>query len=301
MIDLRIIIQFSFLYVVGKVIGFFCSCKVRTLSTDKRSYWLIDMLAPFVRGVISLRYRVRVRGIDAVKNRDDARPIIFLPNHPAMIDPLLVCAMLSYFKPRPLADESQINKPIVSWFAGLLNTVPIPDLRSAGRGARKGVLVALKRCVDALKGGDNLLFYPAGGVTRDGREHIGTNGGLFRLLEQAPDCRIVLVRTRGFWGSSFSCVFSENGKSPDMMKCLMRGALRLVCNLIFFMPRRDIDIYLEEKEGITPLSGDSLALNRCLEEWYEKEPETGYFVPYYFWQGSKPVNLRNLREKDDNL
>lgn len=52
--------------------------------------------------------------------------------------------------------------------------------------------------------GDNVLLYPSGGLTRTGRERLGGNRGAAMLREAVPDARIVLVRTTGLWGSSFS-------------------------------------------------------------------------------------------------
>lgn len=248
----------------------------------------LDMLAALLRTLVALRYRVRVEGLEEVRAADDGRPILFMPNHPALMDPVLVYSHLISFRPRPLADEWQISRPLVRRMAPLARPVPLPDLRTQGRAARGAVLEALTRCAQALKAGDNLLLYPAGCLSRDGQEHIGANSGAYRLLQMVPHCRVVLVRSRGLWGSSFSCAVNRR---PDMLRGLARGALLLLCNLLFFMPRRDVRISLHEIRDLPPAEAGATALNRVLEDWYNAEPEEALVVPCYFWQGSAPRSL----------
>ena len=70
-------------------------------------YRLIFIL---VRWVLSLRYRVRVHGLSKILGKG-SRGILILPNHPGLIDPILLMAHLhGPLRPRPLADEIQINR-----------------------------------------------------------------------------------------------------------------------------------------------------------------------------------------------
>ena len=235
------------------------------------------------RGLLALRYRVTVSGLDKV--RDDGRPLLFLPNHVALSDPMLVSVLLARFQPRPLADEAQVNRPLIRPLMQLVRPVTKPDLLELGGGSRQeaaaAVEEALNRCIEALKQGDNLLFYPAGMLTQDGKEHLGGKSGVLRLIRAVPECRVILVRTRGLWGSSFSYA---TGK-PDTLRGLALGALRLLANGLFFMPRRTVRITFQEMDSL-PVQEGAQALNRVLESWYEAEPEQGSLVPYYFWQGS---------------
>lgn len=252
--------------------------------TDRRPSPVLRFLVTLFRALLALRYRVTVTGLDAIE--DDGRPILFLPNHAALSDPMIVYSRLVRFAPRPLSDEAQVDRPIIRSIMRLVRPVTIPSLKDQGRGAAAGVKEGLTRCAAALEAGDNLLFYPAGGLTRDGREHLGANSGAHRLLEAAPECRVVLVRTRGLWGSSFSYALAK----PDTLRGLATNALRLLANALFLMPRREVRITVEEVTDL-PVAAGAKALNRYLEDWYEAEPETGALVPYYFWQGSTPQPL----------
>ena len=80
--------------------------------------WMIDFLLCAVAKVLLwLRYRVRVRGLDEVVRRG-TKGVLFLPNHPALIDPFIVISQLhGRFRPRSLADRDQVARPFVRWMA----------------------------------------------------------------------------------------------------------------------------------------------------------------------------------------
>ena len=51
------------------------------------------LFAYFVRPFIGLRYRIEVRGLDAIK-RKGRSGILFLPNHSSLLDPAFIVAHL---------------------------------------------------------------------------------------------------------------------------------------------------------------------------------------------------------------
>ena len=244
-------------------------------------------LLAFVRGLLRLRYTIEVEGLEAVRARDDGRPILFLPNHPALIDPALVYTSLADFAPRPLGDERQVEQPVIRTLTRLIGTISIPDLRREGRTAESGVHEALERVAGVLRSGGNVLLYPAGGLTRTGRERLGGNRGVYSLRGLVPDVRLVLVRTTGLWGSSFSWA---RDTAPDILKGLARGVFELLLNGIFFMPRRRVRISVSEPE--LPGQADGLrTLNEALETFYNANMKPALAVPYYFLLGSTPKEL----------
>ncbi|MDL2321480.1 MFS transporter [Desulfosarcina sp. OttesenSCG-928-B08] len=54
--------------------------------------------------LLGLRYRITVQGLDQIPAPTPDAPILFLPNHPALIDPCVIYAHLSGVSPKPLAD-----------------------------------------------------------------------------------------------------------------------------------------------------------------------------------------------------
>ena len=153
--------------------------------------------------LLRLRYRIHFQGLDTLQ--DDGRPILFLPNHQALVDPVIAMnGLYNRFAPRPMADENQLNHPLLKPMAKMLDTIVIPDLSISGREAKDQVSAGLNKIVDGLRNGDNIMMYPSGRLCRTNLEDIGANSGVASIVHELPDVRIVLLRTRGLWGSSFS-------------------------------------------------------------------------------------------------
>jgi len=103
-----------------------------------------------VQVLISLRYRVRIVGLNEIARRG-TRGILFLANHPALIDPVIVMAWLQQrFAPRALADKDQIDRPLVGWLARRIGVRPIPDMTKYGAAARDEIRDAIKQCASLV-------------------------------------------------------------------------------------------------------------------------------------------------------
>ena len=239
---------------------------------------LIQLL---VRSFLWLRYRVRVEGAEAIAARG-RRGILFLPNHPAMIDPvILVTSLWLWFQPRPLADESQVNRPGLRWLTRRVRALPIPDVRSEGPQVRAAAAEAIERCAAALAAGDNIVLYPSGHLYRSRREDLRGNSAVQTLLARVgPELRVVLVRTHGLWGSSFSMV---SGRVPALPALLRRAALIVLRNLLFFVPRREVRLELHEPADL-PRDAGRNELNEYLERFYNADAPPARYVPYDWWE-----------------
>lgn len=239
--------------------------------------WLLRYVAIFILG---LRYRVSVRGVDEVARRGRSG-ILFLPNHPALMDPVLLLTFLSgAFAPRPLADRDQITAPGTRWFARRVGARPLPDMAKHGPEARSQVEAALQECAAGLRRGENLLLYPSGHLYRTRLEDLRGNSAAQELLRLVPDARVVLVRTRGLWGSSFSWI---TGGSPSLGRSIGRGILTTLASLIFFAPRREITIELWEPTDL-PRDAERGEFNAFLERYYNEDAPPARYVPYTPWE-----------------
>ena len=134
-----------------------------------------------------------------------------------------------------------------------------------------------------------MLLYPSGRLTSDGLEHLGSNGGAWHLLEEAPECRIVLIRTSGLWGSSFSRWGSAGNRkrkedaleTPEFFRAFFAGLRDMLLSGIFFMPRRRVRIEVKEAvrgedrdtgaDRVCLPAHDRLALNRALEAFFNAQ------------------------------
>ena len=134
---------------------------------------MIDRFLRFsVRTLLRLRYRIRVRGAGEVARRGRSG-ILFLPNHPALIDPVIMMAVLGrQFSPRALADKDQIDRFFIRWLARKSGVRPMPDVEKYGQQSEEAVREALAESMEGLRHGENLLLYPAGRVYRQRLEEL---------------------------------------------------------------------------------------------------------------------------------
>lgn len=234
---------------------------------------LLQLLATFTQLVLRLRYRFKVRGYatlidDDYKTRSGGT--LFLCNHPALMDPVVAFSFLwPRFHPRPIAAEfvhsTWLIGSILSWMRG----IAVPDFHvssnilKAQRAER-----SFRRIVQGLKEGDNFIINPAGRLKLNGTEDLGGVSWVHRLLKEAPEANIVLVRIDGLWGSMFSRAVT--GKTPPIVKTFIQGALILLKNGLFFTPKREISVEFAPSEEDFPREGSRMELNRYLEKWFNR-------------------------------
>lgn len=256
---------------------------------------MIDLLLRmFVKSLLWLRYRINVTGAERVAARGK-KGILFLPNHPALIDPIILMITLRrLFRPRALADSDQVDRFFIRSLARHVGVLEIPDLAKRGADSKEQAQQAVGKCVDALRAGDNLVLYPAGHVYHSRLENLRGNSAVETILKELPDVRVVLVRTRGLWGSSFSWA---GGSEPSVGRCLKKGLGYLLLNGLFFSPRRKVSIELHEPDDL-PRSADRETLNRYIEDYYNADAPPSTYVPYTVWQRG---GVRTMPEPETGL
>src|SRR5208283_3903201 len=116
-----------------------------------------------------------------------------------------------------------------------VNAVEVPELEEHSRNARAQTLTMLDTIAQGLNRGENFLIYPAGRTERRGFEEIGATRAVADLLERCPQANIVLVRTRGVWGSIFT--MASTGEHPDLERCTVRALGWVLAALFVFLPR----------------------------------------------------------------
>ncbi len=242
---------------------------------------MLDFLVQIiVKWVLKLRYRIRISGIEEIASKGK-EGILFLPNHPARIDPVILYVYLrSQFTPRGFGDKDQVDRFFIRVFARRFGVRTIPSMARYGPAARAEIEKTLDESIEGLKRGENLLLWPAGRAYRSRRESLGANSSVERILRNFPDVRIVLVRTKGLWGSGFSWA---NGQEPIVLKVLRKGLFSLLASGIFFAPRRKITIELYEPEDL-PRNTDRKTFNRFLEAYYNDNLLPNTYVPYSIWE-----------------
>jgi long-chain-fatty-acid--[acyl-carrier-protein] ligase len=239
-----------------------------------------------VRVLVLGRYRATILGKQEVLRRPG--PYLMLPNHPAFIDPPLLMAFLwPTFRFRPMLLETNFQNPILAPFVPILRAIPIPDIERASAADRQRVEEAVGAAVAALRAGDNVIVWPSGRLQRNGIESIGGSRSVADILAAVPNVTVVLVRTRGLWGSMFSV--AATGQRPHLMALLFRSVLLYLANLIIFTPRRHITIKMEPFTRAERPEPTREAVNHWLEAWYNADvrPEKPTYVPHHFLFGPR--------------
>jgi acyl-CoA synthetase (AMP-forming)/AMP-acid ligase II/1-acyl-sn-glycerol-3-phosphate acyltransferase/acyl carrier protein len=233
------------------------------------------------RRILSLRYRVDVRGLDEVRRRGTRR-VIFLPSHVALVDPALLMVQLDPgFEPRSLADEYQISRPFVGPLARLFGARALPNMERQGLSVMEATRRALDDTIAGVRAGESLIFYPSGRLRQQHLEEIRAASGTEVLVKAVPEARVVLVRITGLWGSSYSLAF--DGRMPGVAATTWRGLKYLLLNGILFMPRRDVLIEFEEPVDF-PRQESRMEINGYLERFYNARAPRNTHVPYGFWE-----------------
>ena len=257
---------------------------------------LIRRFVAFViRMLLGLRYDIEIRGAEKLTNR---KGVLILPNHPGELDPAIVMSHLwPQLQPRPMAVEDFYFMPGVNLLMRMARAIPMPNT-DGGMGSYKRVRVrkALDHAAGYLDDGDNVLIYPSGQLMRSGLESLRGASATHDILSRVNEKKILLVRTRGLIGSSFSRVAWQ--ELPPLMPTLLQSIKHTLMNLIFFSPRRKVIIDLLEAPADFPYDGNRMEMNRYLESWFNEfgeEPLT--LVPYTFWS-KRTIEPRPVQQID---
>ena len=225
------------------------------------------------RWVLTRRYRIRVTGDSAVRPFGHSEtPCLVLPNHPAMVDPMLVTVTLGDIELRPLCDELFLDRGGISAAAlKTLGAVRVPDLRKhrSAEGARiaRGLTGVV---TDALAAGKSVIFYPSGHIWTEPREEIGNRQLAYNVCRELPaNVRVIGVRTTGLWGS----IWSRKGRcaSPAFALTLLKSVCLWPLCLVTGR-QREVTMHFEDltERVRTWSSQPRLDFNRALENWYNE-------------------------------
>ena len=250
--------------------------------------------------ILSLRYRIKTMGLDEIPQGKGGT--LFLPNHPAEMDPIILGARLwKSHRPRPVVLETFYHMPFANRIMKIMRAFPMPDMTTGtGIYKKRRIDETLTGVSNALERGDSVLMYPSGKLMRSNLELLGAASGVQRTLESTGDVQIVLVRTRGLWGSSFSTAQTD-GKTPDLKEAFLHGFWVLLKNFIFFAPKRQVEIEFSLPDQPLKAEMSPLEINRRLEDFYNEHGEEELnLVSYSFWRKDLPkIQTRETEEVGD--
>lgn len=260
------------------------------------------IFSSFVKLCLFFRYRIKLKGVEDLEREkfNPKKGILFLANHPALVDPLILTKSLwPTFRFHPVAVDFLFQEPIMRPFLEAVEALAVPNFEDFTNSYKiKQIEKAIEQIISLLNSGKNVLIYPGGGLKTEGYEVVGGNSGIQTILSRCPDVNLVLIRTVGLWGSSYSTALT--GESPHFSKRTLENFKIVLKNFLFFTPKREVTIECEVPRDF-PVHGTRLQINQYLEKWYNREgPELLKLVPYYFWKKQLPqVAPRKEKEKID--
>lgn len=239
--------------------------------------------AKFINWILKRRYKISIiQGVELLKGRKSR---LYLPNHPAEIDPIILMSeIVKYHNAAPMVSAMYYNLPIVRYFMKRIGAVAIADLDQGVRDAT--VMDKIREgAQSAYKSGNSILLYPAGQLKSQGYENLYNKQSAYLLVKEAPeDVKIIGVRIFGLWGSMWSRAWI--GVSPSFMSTFFKSIIYFFANFIFFIPKRNveiefIDITNEAKEKANSLNRREF--NEYLEGIYNiNGQEQARFIKHHF-------------------
>ncbi|MHC2070714.1 AMP-binding protein [Bremerella sp. T1] len=259
--------------------------------------WIQSLLYFCLRRLLHRRYQVEVKGLEKLEALDG--PILVWPNHPAYVDPPIVLSHLRFGKSlRPLVFTDTYRSWLFYPIMKIIDAYEVPNLQSHSRDAHAKTTELIDQVAGELKQGQNFLIYPSGRLQRQGYEVVGGTRIAYELLERVENVNVVLVRTRGLWGSRFGC--AQEGDVPTLGKNALASLMWIIAGLVFFLPKRKVTL------EVVPLDRDSLpmesksALNRHLESFYNADGgETARYVPYSHLFGPSDFDFDAVKTQVD--
>jgi len=228
-----------------------------------------EAICYFGRAFMHLHYDVKMEGREKLDLPEGDNMLVF-PMHRAVLDPLMLFAELYDKKLQPLVDEGYFKFPFFGHVLGLFDAVEVPDLRLSRRGIEQvrrldGIVT------DALKNGDNILFYPSGHITTDGRETIGTRHLAHSVCGNLPErTHVIAIRISGLWGSQWSRYGLD--ATPSLLRLLIKSLGLIMCGAIFFMKKRKVTLeFVDITSQVKTWSQlPKMEFNRELEAFYNE-------------------------------
>ena len=249
--------------------------------------WGLLFFSKLVRWGLSLRYRVKIEGLESLspQNLNRGAGTLFLPNHPAEIDPILLSALLwKQFQPRPLVVSHFYYLKLGMPFMKLVRALPIPNMELV---TNHWKLKQMEKAYESRQRPQFRRQLPH--LSRRQTQTQRFRKGRRRLhgaqpLQDCPNINVVLIRTTGLWGSSFSRALA--GSSPDFGGTL-QGLKNHPEERNFFHPPPQSHRAFRTRACRFPRSS-RLALNQYFEAWFNQYPKPGpeplALISYSFWK-----------------
>jgi len=142
------------------------------------------------RGVLLAGVKVEPEGLDRL---DPARNYIFMANHVSNIDPPILVPLIPR-RTSVLVKRELFSIPILGY------AMRLGDLVAVDRANREAAVDSVRRAVEVLKRGLNMVIFPEGTRSRDGRMLPFKKGPFYLAVDSGvPVVPVSMVNTFQIW------------------------------------------------------------------------------------------------------
>lgn len=249
--------------------------------------------------ILKLRYKFNIKWIEHIENW---KQYVIFPNHQALVDPQIVYAILwQKIKISPVVTESFYNLPILNLIFKSIWAVSMWDV-SKGISWLKEVNAAFKWIEQWIKEGKNIMLYPAWQLYSQPYEVIKWKKSAHNIMKyKTEDTQIIVIKTTWLWWSSWSKAWTWT--TPNFFMTLIKWVTVILGNLILFVPKRQVNIeiqnYTDKLENIDNLND----FNQTLEDYYNKDwkDKLNYKKYFFFYNHIKDKKLPKISWSVDNI
>lgn len=229
---------------------------------------------------LKLRYSITVSWLEKIHK---GKSYLFLPNHQALFDPLITGALIGKENQfSPVVSETYYNLPLLKLFFKLVWAVSVWDLQR-GTGDKDKVKNTFHSIIEKLKEEKNVLLYPAGQLYSQGFEVVRWKQTAFNVVQLMPDdTQIIWIRLTWLWWSVASKAY--NWTTPNFFVVFIKWMFFLLANLVFFSPRRKINIEIVNLTRELKSQKKLNDFNKKLEEFYNVQGEESIkYISHFFY------------------
>ena len=234
-----------------------------------------------LRAFLSLRYSISLKWLEVF---DTQHPVIVFPNHPALVDPMIVTSYIAKKKLlSPVMTETYFHTPGLGPIVRGLWAIPVGDIAKGW--TIDDVKKAFHGISEAIKNKKNILLYPSWHVYVQPFEHIVGKKMSYEIIGMLDgDARVIIARTKWLWWSMWWKAYTWT--SPSLINVVWYSIWYLIANLFFFIPKREVQIeFIDMTQELKQwhkkwLDFFNENLQAYYNQWWNEECK---FIPHYYF------------------
>jgi acyl-CoA synthetase (AMP-forming)/AMP-acid ligase II/acyl carrier protein len=249
--------------------------------------------------LLKLRYKIKIEWFEKI---DKNKKYLVFPNHEALVDPQIVFSLVGQkISLSPVISETYYNLPVLKYFFKIIWAVPIWDIQR-WTWNKENIEKSFQSILEWIKNWKNILVYPAGQLYNQWYEVIRGKKIAFNLVQGLPNnVEIIVIKTTWLRWSIWSKAYV--GKSPNFLKTFLKSIFIILVNLIFFVPKREVKIEIQNLTKELKNIKDLNDFNKYLEDFYNKDwvEEVRYLKHFFYFDDVKWKKIPQISWSVENV